>query len=112
MIKTKTETNAAAVVGAPVNLVPCPYCGQTHHLEIIKVQIVSGAKPDYAVKCEGCDAVGPWAISPRLAERCWNYRYDLSASLQATENLELEQPRFKARRNAKVSYKERASKRQ
>ena len=55
----KTETNAAAVVGAPVNLVPCPYCGQTHHLEIIKVQIVSGAKPDYAVKCEGCDAVGP-----------------------------------------------------
>ena len=103
----KTETNAAAVVGAPVNLVPCPYCGQTHNLEIIKVQIVSGSKPDYAVKCEGCDAVGPWAISPKLAQRCWNYRYDLSASLLAIENIELEQPRFKDRRNAKVNYKER-----
>jgi hypothetical protein len=53
---------------------PCPFCGAAVS-GAVAVEITPGAKPDFAVRCPGCDATGPWAVSQRLAVGLWNFGF-------------------------------------
>ena len=49
----------------------CPFCGAAVG-GAVAVEITSGAKPDFAVRCGACDATGPWALTPKIATELWN----------------------------------------
>jgi hypothetical protein len=42
------------------------------------VVVMSGGRPDHAVKCAHCDCCGPWAITAKLAIGLWNDGYESS----------------------------------
>ena len=56
---------------------PCPFCGAAVGAAVA-VQITSGAKPDFAVRCSNCDAQGPWGFTAKLAIEFWNDGFQAS----------------------------------
>jgi hypothetical protein len=52
----------------------CPFCGAAVG-GAVAVQITSGAKPDFAVRCSNCDAQGPWGFTAKLAIELWNFGF-------------------------------------
>jgi hypothetical protein len=58
---------------------PCPFCGHLHELSTSQrsmwaIQISKGCSRDYVVVCPSCGAIGPWAITKKLALKLWNRR--------------------------------------
>jgi hypothetical protein len=66
----------------------CPFCGNTD-IQPQRVQITPRCRPDSAVICRHCDAVGPWANTPQLAVKIWNEGFTLRrpASYRAKQKL-------------------------
>ena len=66
----------------------CPFCGNTD-IHPQSLQITPRGKPDSAVVCRHCDAVGPWAFTPELAVKIWNEGFTLRrpASYPARQKL-------------------------
>jgi hypothetical protein len=54
---------------------PCPFCLATS-VHAKPIEITSGAKPDFAVRCTACDATGPWGLTPKIATTLWNEGFD------------------------------------
>jgi len=54
----------------------CPFCGNTD-IQPQRLQITPQGRPDSAVICRHCDAVGPWAFTPELAVKIWNEGFTL-----------------------------------
>ena len=71
----------------------CPFCGNTD-IQPQSLQITSRCKPDSAVICRHCDAVGPWAYTPKLAVQIWNQGFTLRrpASYRAKQKLARSRP--------------------
>jgi hypothetical protein len=53
---------------------PCPFCG-SHDSHPVQVQVTTGTDPDYAVRCQHCDGLGPWALETAIAVELWNEGY-------------------------------------
>jgi Lar family restriction alleviation protein len=49
----------------------CPFCGATD-VHAKPIQVMPELKPDFAVRCSNCDAVGPWGFTAKLAVGLWN----------------------------------------
>lgn len=62
---------------ANIELLPCPFCTSTNdeHVALIITQSAGTNTGDFAVKCLGCGAWGPYGASNRtLAVEFWNRR--------------------------------------
>ena len=76
---------------------PCPFCGRAGGAAVA-VQITAGAKPDFAVRCPGCDATGPWAITAKLAVAVWNFGFQSSRPASGRRARKQSQPTTKPAR--------------
>lgn len=60
-------------------LKPCPFCGKTEHLEVIKLEDSMHPK-HYKVTCAitsgGCGGIGGYRFSKQEAIEAWNARYE------------------------------------
>ena len=73
-----SDDGARAAQGANKHRVQnCPFCGAAVG-GAVAVQITSGAKPDFAVRCSNCDAQGPWGFTAKLAIELWNDGFQAS----------------------------------
>src|SRR5258707_12826295 len=55
---------------------PCPFCHDPHtdkSLHVITVTPTPDTKSDFAVTCDKCDCLGPWAFTRKIAIELWNY---------------------------------------
>jgi hypothetical protein len=66
----------------------CPFWGNTD-IQPQRLQITPRCRPDSAVICRHCDAVGPWANTPELAVKIWNEGFTLRrpASYRAKQKI-------------------------
>ena len=71
----------------------CPFCGNTD-IQPQRLQITPRCRPDSAVICRHCDAVGPWANTPEIAVKIWNEGFTLRrpASYRAKQKLARSRP--------------------
>lgn len=62
-------------------LKPCPFCGKTEHLEIVKREDSKHPK-HYFATCDitsgGCGGIGGYRFSKQEAIEAWNQRYELT----------------------------------
>jgi hypothetical protein len=70
------DDGARAAQGANKHRVEnCPFCG-SGDVHAKPIQVMPELKPDFAVRCSNCDAIGPWAITAKLAVGLWNDGFD------------------------------------
>lgn len=60
--------------GTKYRIETCPFCGAAPG-GAVPVQITTGTRPDFAVRCQNCDATGPWALTPKIATELWNFGF-------------------------------------
>jgi hypothetical protein len=75
----------------------CPFCGGAVGAAVA-VQITSGTKPDFAVRCQNCDAQGPWGLSARIAAELWNFGFQASRAPAGRRARKQSQPTTKPAR--------------
>ena len=60
-------------------LKPCPFCGKSEHLEILKIEDSKHPK-HYKVTCDitsgGCGGIGGYRFSNQEAIEAWNTRFE------------------------------------
>jgi hypothetical protein len=76
----------------------CPFCGAAGAVAAA-VQITANTKPDFAVRCPGCDAQGPWAVSPQLAVSLWNFGFQATRPAEGRRTRNQSQPKTKPARS-------------
>ena len=70
----------------------CCFCGETNHVDAIQEIVSTGCSPDWFVRCESCNARGPWAEEERLAISFWNHGTSNSKSMTTTATAFQSQP--------------------
>lgn len=89
------DDGARAVQGVNKHQIEaCPFCGAVVGAPVA-VEITSGAKPDFAVRCENCDCTGPWAITAKLAIELWNFGFQASRPAEGRRTRRQPPPRNK-----------------
>ncbi len=65
----------------PIQLLPCPFCGQLAILDASEIETAAGVRP--FVKCsddEDCRAFGPDGKDPAEAVAKWNRRFESNSN--------------------------------